>query len=73
MARPARRPFSTSSSDLLRKTGSLTDRGEEEKPERLSVFQRFKQMYKDYWYVLVPVHLATSAVWFGSFYYASKR
>ena len=25
-------------------------------------------MFKDYWYVLVPVHVATSVVWFGGFY-----
>ncbi|XP_044267548.1 protein FAM210A [Tribolium madens] len=37
-----------------------------------SLFQRFKQMYKDYWYVLVPVHLVTSAAWFGGFYYLAK-
>lgn len=41
--------------------------------KKLSIFQRFKQMYRDYWYVLVPVHLVTSAVWFGSFYYIAKR
>ncbi|KAJ8973490.1 hypothetical protein NQ317_018763 [Molorchus minor] len=29
-------------------------------------------MYRDYWYVLVPVHLVTSAVWFGMFYYMAK-
>lgn len=41
--------------------------------EKQSLIQRFKQMYKDYWYVLLPVHLCTSAVWFGSFYYAVRR
>lgn len=41
-------------------------------PTKLSMFQRFKEMYKNYGYVLVPVHLVTSTVWFGSFYYASK-
>lgn len=41
--------------------------------KKLSIFQRFKQMYKDYWYVLVPVHLVTSAAWFGGFYYMAKR
>jgi len=50
----------------------VSDKDEEAREEKLSIFKRFKQMYKDYWYVLVPVHLATSAVWFGSFYYASK-
>ena len=29
-------------------------------------------MLKDYWYVLVPVHVATSAVWFGGFYVMCK-
>ncbi|EFA03807.2 uncharacterized protein C18orf19 homolog B [Tribolium castaneum] len=37
-----------------------------------SIFQRFKQMYKEYWYVLLPVHLVTSAAWFGGFYYLAK-
>lgn len=40
--------------------------------EKPSLFQRFKQMYKDYWYVLLPVHLVTSAAWFGGFYYLAK-
>ncbi|XP_022198425.2 protein FAM210A isoform X2 [Nilaparvata lugens] len=43
---------------------------EEQKP--LSIFQKFKALYRDYWYVLVPVHMATSAVWFGGFYYMAK-
>ena len=38
-----------------------------------SLFQRFKQMSKDYWYVLIPVHIITSAGWFGGFYFAVKR
>ena len=28
---------------------------------------RFKQLMKDYWYVLVPVHVATSVVWWVTF------
>ncbi|KAM3964866.1 protein FAM210A [Aphomia sociella] len=36
------------------------------------LFQRFKEMYRDYWYVLVPVHMMTSVVWFGSCYYAVR-
>ncbi|KAJ0182010.1 hypothetical protein K1T71_002732 [Dendrolimus kikuchii] len=36
------------------------------------LIQRFKQMYRDYWYVLLPVHMATSAIWFGSFYYTVR-
>jgi len=29
-------------------------------------------MYRDYWYVLIPVHLVTSACWLGGFYLAVK-
>ena len=43
------------------------------KLEKLSLLQRFKQMYRDYWYVLVPVHLITSLGWFAGFYYLAKR
>lgn len=46
---------------------------EDESQKKLSVFQRFKQMYKNYWYVLLPVHLVTSTFWFGGFYYMAKR
>ncbi|XP_050309576.1 uncharacterized protein C18orf19 homolog A [Anthonomus grandis grandis] len=44
----------------------------EQKPEKLSLFKRFKQMYRDYWYVLVPVHLVTSAAWLAGFYYLAS-
>ncbi|KAL0274394.1 UNVERIFIED_CONTAM: hypothetical protein PYX00_006834 [Menopon gallinae] len=37
--------------------------------KKLSLYQKFKLMYKKYWYVLIPVHCATSIVWFGGFYY----
>jgi len=37
--------------------------------QKQSLFQRFKSMYKDYWYVLVPVHVVTSLGWIGGFYY----
>ncbi|PSN50629.1 hypothetical protein C0J52_15144 [Blattella germanica] len=40
--------------------------------EKLTLFQKFKQMYRDYWYVLVPVHLVTSLGWFAGFYYLAK-
>ena len=36
------------------------------------IVKRFKQMFKDYWYVLLPVHVATSAVWLGGFYISLK-
>lgn len=63
---------SSSSSDAPDKNTEIPVTSGEEF-ENLGLIARFKKMYKEYWYVLVPVHLATSAVWFGSFYYASKR
>lgn len=37
-----------------------------------TLFQRFKEMASKYWYVLFPVHIATSAVWFGGLYYVAS-
>ncbi|XP_066588838.1 uncharacterized protein C18orf19 homolog A isoform X2 [Prorops nasuta] len=41
--------------------------------KKVSVFQKMKQMTKDYWYILIPVHLATSAGWVAIFYAAAKN
>ncbi|RZF33168.1 hypothetical protein LSTR_LSTR004854 [Laodelphax striatellus] len=49
---------------------SSTKNNDEQKSP--SLFQKFKALYKDYWYVVVPFHMATSAVWFGGFYYMAK-
>lgn len=38
----------------------------------MGLFAKFKHMYKQYWYVLIPVHVLTSIGWFGGFYYLSK-
>lgn len=35
-------------------------------------FQKFKALVKKYWYIAVPIHIGTSAGWFGSFYGATK-
>lgn len=43
-----------------------------EDKKKKTLFQNFKQMYRDYWYVLVPVHVVTSVAWFGGFYYLVK-
>merc|ERR1712061_200506 len=40
--------------------------------KKTGIVARFKQMFKDYWYILVPVHVATSIVWFGCFYFMCK-
>lgn len=44
-----------------------------EEYSKLGLVARFKKMAKEYWYVLIPVHVVTSSVWLGSFYYASTR
>lgn len=77
------RAFSTSGYSLLRTSqpdskqtdpakdaNKPTDTQEPEK--KLSVFQRFKKTYKEHGKVLIGVHLATSTVWFGSFFYAAS-
>lgn len=37
------------------------------------LFQRFKKTFKQYGKVMIPVHLLTSSVWFGTFYYAAMK
>lgn len=39
----------------------------------IGLFQRFKKTFKQYGKVLIPVHLVTSSLWFGSFYYAAMK
>lgn len=38
--------------------------------QKLSVFQKMKQMTKDYWHILIPVHIVTSIGWIAIFYTA---
>uniref|UniRef100_A0A146LGA8 Protein FAM210A n=1 Tax=Lygus hesperus TaxID=30085 RepID=A0A146LGA8_LYGHE len=51
-------------------TGNSSE--EENQPAKPSLYQRFKAMYKDYWYVLIPVHVVTSCMWFGAFFYTAQ-
>lgn len=39
----------------------------------IGLYQRFKKTFKQYGKVLIPLHLVTSSVWFGSFYYAAMK
>lgn len=39
----------------------------------IGLVQRFKKTFKQYGKVLIPVHLVTSTVWFGTFYYAAMK
>lgn len=44
-----------------------------EQPKNVGIVARFKDLAKKYWYVLVPVHVVTSAGWLAGFYYLSTR
>ncbi|XP_030645330.1 uncharacterized protein C18orf19 homolog A [Chanos chanos] len=39
----------------------------------MGLFQRFKKTFKQYGKVMIPVHLVTSTVWFGTFYYGAMK
>ncbi|KAJ6662217.1 hypothetical protein lerEdw1_012684 [Lerista edwardsae] len=39
----------------------------------ISLVQRFKKTFKQYGKVMIPVHLLTSSLWFGAFYYAALK
>ncbi|XP_043923119.1 protein FAM210A [Protopterus annectens] len=39
----------------------------------IGLFQRFKKTFKQYGKVMIPVHLVTSSLWFGTFYYAAMK
>lgn len=55
-----------------RKVGMTTSSEDSKAEEKMSIVQKFKLMYKQYWYVLIPVHVVTSIVWYGSFFIAAK-
>ncbi|XP_037662066.1 protein FAM210A [Choloepus didactylus] len=55
-----------------------TPAGKKEEPDPLqdksiSLYQRFKKTFRQYGKVLIPVHLITSGIWFGTFYYAAIK
>ncbi|XP_006876644.1 PREDICTED: protein FAM210A-like [Chrysochloris asiatica] len=59
-------------------TSQGTPTGKKEEPDPLqdksiSLYQRFKKTFRQYGKVLIPVHLITSGVWFGIFYYAAIK
>jgi len=65
--------FYSSDSADKQKTESKSSAISDDKPQvKETLWQRFKKMYKEYWYVLLPVHCATSVVWYGSFYYIAR-
>ena len=48
------------------------DPGSGGKPQKVGIVAKFKKIAKDYWSVLLPVHVATSIVWFIGFYILAK-
>lgn len=38
----------------------------------MDVFNKFKLLVKNYWYIALPTHAGTSAIWFGSIFFATK-
>lgn len=55
------------------KSAAITEADLFGEASKLGLFAKFKLMYKKYWYVLIPVHVVTSAGWMCGFYYLSKR
>ncbi|GAA6073845.1 uncharacterized protein C18orf19 homolog A, partial [Tachysurus ichikawai] len=41
--------------------------------QSMGLAQRFKRTFKQYGKVMIPVHLLTSCMWFGGFYYAAMK
>lgn len=60
----------TDNSPLKQQSESEVDDLEQFK--KLSLYGKIKAMYRDYWYVLAPVHIASSIVFFGAFYYTAS-
>lgn len=58
--------FPTPTSDQAADVDPLQDKS-------MGLFQRFKKTFKQYGKVMIPVHLVTSSVWFGTFYYAAMK
>ncbi|XP_048212879.1 protein FAM210A-like [Perognathus longimembris pacificus] len=56
--------------------GTPSEKKEETDPlqdKSISLYQRFKKTFRQYGKVLIPVHLVTSGIWFGTFYYAAIK
>lgn len=67
---------STSQTQEVQK-GSSREAGPDEvdplQDKSSGLVQRFKKTFKQYGKVMIPVHLVTSSVWFGTFYYAAMQ
>ncbi|XP_076844556.1 LOW QUALITY PROTEIN: uncharacterized protein C18orf19 homolog B [Brachyhypopomus gauderio] len=66
VARAGERRAAPPGGETHARTDPLQDRS-------IGLCQRFKRTFKQYGKVMVPVHLLTSTVWFGAFYYAAMK
>ncbi|XP_014473729.1 PREDICTED: uncharacterized protein C18orf19 homolog A isoform X2 [Dinoponera quadriceps] len=55
------------------KQKSEGDCQEPQAEKKVTIFQKMKQMTKDYWHILIPVHFVTSAGWVAIFYTAVRN
>ncbi|XP_032683469.1 uncharacterized protein C18orf19 homolog A isoform X2 [Odontomachus brunneus] len=55
------------------KQKSESDYQKPQEKQKVSIFQKMKQMTKDYWHVLIPVHVVTSIGWVAIFYTAVRN
>lgn len=67
-----------STTALCSPTSQKTSASGQEEPDPLhdkssGLIQRFKKTFKQYGKVMIPVHLLTSTMWFGTFYYAAMK
>lgn len=53
--------------------GKPEDTPQEEDESKMTVFQRFKKVYKEYGKTLIAVHVVTSIGWYGAFYLMAYR
>lgn len=72
---PEERSPLPSATDALKQSPAESDSSEPDplQDKSISLVQRFKKTFKQYGKVMIPVHLLTSTVWFGSFYYAAMK
>lgn len=72
---PEERKPSTSATDTPKQSpvGSNSSDPDPLQDKSISLVQRFKKTFKQYGKVMIPVHLVTSTVWVGVFYYAAMK
>uniref|UniRef100_UPI0037E96C84 uncharacterized protein C18orf19 homolog A-like n=1 Tax=Semicossyphus pulcher TaxID=241346 RepID=UPI0037E96C84 len=74
---PQEEPKSTSTppSQEVQRGEAGPDAGEVDplQDKSIGLVQRFKRTFKQYGKVMIPVHLVTSSIWFGTFYYAAMK